>query len=168
MGFRCSTQLDSSGLVAEQASRTLVNQLEAFDRHDVLLSAGGDVVVACSRTDTPDWTIGIEDPRNRRRMLLTVPLRSGAVATSGTAARGTHIVDPATGAAPSDFLSATVIGESLTWADVYATAAFVKGRAAYSWLATLNGHVGVLLSKDGILQTIPATSSDDARNRTTP
>jgi thiamine biosynthesis lipoprotein len=55
-----------------------------------LVSAGGDVLVHCQRTDTPDWRIAIEDPRDRTRTLLTVPLRRGAVATSGTAARGEH------------------------------------------------------------------------------
>lgn len=149
---------DPTGLVkgwaAEQACRAVVTELEALGRHDVLLSAGGDVIVASARTDTPDWIVGIEDPRDRRRMLRTVPLRCGAVATSGSAARGAHIVDPASGAAPADLLSATVIGESLTWADVYATAAFVKGLEASSWIATLHGHAAVLLDRDGTVQTV--------------
>jgi len=86
-------------------------------------------------------------------------LRRGAVATSGTAARGAHIVDPATGAAPTGLLSATVVGESLTWADVYATAAFVRGRNAATWLAALRDHVGVLVTPDGAVQTITGSVS---------
>ncbi len=146
---------DPTGLVkgwaVEQAFDALVERLGA---HDVLISAGGDVIVGCARTDTPDWTVGVEDPRDRGRMLLTVPLRRGAVATSGTAARGEHIVDPATGAPPAGLLAATVIGPSLTWADVYATAAFVRGRQAAGWLATLTGHAGVLVASDGTVQTV--------------
>lgn len=141
---------DPSGLVkgwaADQAVDGLVELLARSGPHDVLLSAGGDIVVSCTRTDTPDWSIGVEDPRDRARLVTSLPLRRGAVATSGVAARGTHIVDPATGRAPTDLLSATVIGPSLTWADVYATAAFVKGRDATAWTSTLTDHAFVLVA----------------------
>ena len=148
---------DPTGLVkgwaVEQAAGDLVRRLGELGGHDVLVSAGGDVLVHCERTDTPDWRVAIEDPRDRSRTLLTVPLRRGAVATSGTAARGEHILDPATGAAPSGLLSATVIGPELTWADVYATAAFVRGADALSWLSGLPGHAGVVVSTDGTVRT---------------
>ncbi|MEO7235495.1 MAG: FAD:protein FMN transferase [Lapillicoccus sp.] len=160
---------DPTGLVkgwaVEQAFDALVDRLATIGAgeggHDALVSAGGDVAVACARTDTPDWMVGIEDPRDRSRTLLMVPLRRGAVATSGTAARGEHIVDPATGAAPTGLLSATVIGPSLTWADVYATAAFVRGPDAAAWLGTLPDHddlAGVLVDTAGEVTTVgPAT-----------
>jgi thiamine biosynthesis lipoprotein len=86
-------------------------------------------------------------------VLLTVPLRCGAVATSGTAARGEHIIDPATGRPPAGLLSATVIGASLTWADVYATAAFVRGPDAAAWVRTLADHAAVLVDADGCILT---------------
>jgi thiamine biosynthesis lipoprotein len=147
------TAFDPTGLVkgwaVQQAFDDLRERLTAVGPHDVLVSAGGDVVVACARTDTPDWTIGIEDPQDRTRVLRTVGLRRGAVATSGTAARGQHVIDPATGAPPSGLLSATVIGPDLTWADVYATAAFVRGTRAQEWVATLTDHVAVLVGVDG-------------------
>ena len=144
---------DPTGLVkgwaAQDAFGTLLERLDGLGAHDALLSAGGDVVVHCTRVDTPDWTVGIEDPRDRRRILRSLKLRRGAVATSGTAARGRHITDPATGApAPADLLSATVIGPDLTWADVYATAAFVRGREAAGWLARLTDHAAVLVSAE--------------------
>ena len=50
-----------------------------------------------------------------------VPVRSGAVATSGTAHRGDHLVDPRTGQPPKAIASVTVIEASLTWADIDAT-----------------------------------------------
>jgi thiamine biosynthesis lipoprotein len=149
---------DPTGLVkgwaAEQAFDALLEKLAALGPHDAMLSAGGDVVVACSRIDTPDWVIGIEDPRDRSRMLRTVALRAGAVATSGTAARGEHIVDPATGAPPAGLLSATVIGPRLLWADVYATAAFVRGAGAADWLGTLPAHAALLVGADGAVRAI--------------
>ncbi|MBI4939670.1 MAG: FAD:protein FMN transferase, partial [Actinobacteria bacterium] len=79
--------------------------------------------------------------------------------TSGTAARGAHIVDPATGAAPSGLLSATVVGPSLTWADVYATAAFVRGADAAQWASTLTDHAVVLVDGRGDVRTVTGPSS---------
>jgi thiamine biosynthesis lipoprotein len=155
-------RFDPTGLVkgwaAEQAFERLLERLAALGPHDALLSAGGDVVVACARTDTPDWTVAVEDPRDRTRVLLTVPLRRGAVATSGTAARGAHLVDPATGAASTGLLSATLIGPSLTWADVYATAAFVRGADPVAWAAAPAGHVAILVDRAGDVRTVKGPS----------
>jgi FAD:protein FMN transferase len=152
---------DPTGLVkgwaVEQAFDRLTDRLGRIGWHDVLICAGGDVIVGCERTDTPDWQVGIEDPQDRSRLLLSVPLRRGAVATSGTAARGSHIVNPATLAPATDLLSATVIGPSLTWADVFATAAFVRGPAAQAWVSTLPRHAGILVDLDGRVLT---TSGD--------
>jgi Membrane-associated lipoprotein involved in thiamine biosynthesis len=146
------------GWAVQQASERLGERLRRLGAHDLMVNAGGDITVACTRTDTPDWVVAIEDPRDRSRMLRALHLRVGAVATSGTAARGAHIVDPATGAAADGLLSATVIGPELTWADVYATAAFVKGPAAVGWLAGLNRHAGLLVGLDGRITTVGAPS----------
>ncbi|MCC6495875.1 MAG: FAD:protein FMN transferase [Propionibacteriaceae bacterium] len=149
---------DPTGLVkgwsVDKAFTALLADLRPFGRHDALICAGGDIAVACNRTDTPDWVVAVEDPRDRARTLRSLRLRTGAVATSGTAARGDHIVDPATGAPAAGLLSATVIGPNLTWADVYATAAFVKGSAALPWLATLADHAGLLVGADGTVSTV--------------
>jgi thiamine biosynthesis lipoprotein len=71
-----------------------------------------------------------------------------AVATSGTAERGAHIVDPRTGrSAVTDLLAVTVIGPSLTWADCWATAAFAMGsRAGLSWLESVPGVESLLIT----------------------
>ncbi len=72
-------------------------------------------------------------------------LRSGAVATSGRSRRGDHLIDPATGAPARGLLPATVVGPSLLWADVFATAAVVKGTSAQTWLDWLSGYRGLEL-----------------------
>jgi thiamine biosynthesis lipoprotein len=144
---------DPSGLVkgwaVEQAFTALGERLTWLGDHDLLVCAGGDIAVSCARLDTPDWRIAVEDPRDRARTLLTIPLRAGAVATSGTAARGDHVINPDTGAPPTALLSATVIGPDLTWADVYATAAFVSGPDTAAWIAALPHHGAVLVDQDG-------------------
>lgn len=154
-------RFDPTGLVkgwaVEQAFDRLVQRMDVLGPHDALVNAGGDIAVHCARTDTPDWTIAIENPLDRARLLRTVRLRTGAVATSGTAARGQHIIDPASGAPAGELVSATVIGPQLTWADVYATAAFVKGSRALAWLATLDDHAAVLSGTDGTVSTVRNT-----------
>ena len=52
-----------------------------------------------------------------------VPVATGAVATSGTAHRGEHLVDARTGRPPTGVASVTVVAASLTWTDIDATAA---------------------------------------------
>lgn len=157
-----TTRFNPTGLVkgwsVEQAFGKLVGRLHELGAHDALINAGGDIAVHCSRTDTPPWTVAVEDPRDRSRLLRTVAVRTGAVATSGTAARGHHITDPVTGVPARGLLSATVIGPELTWADVYATAAFVKGPTAVGWLATLPRHAGLLVELDGRVITVRAAT----------
>lgn len=152
-------RFDPSGLVkgwaVEETFERLGAELAGLGRYDALLSAGGDVVVSCSRTDTPDWKIAVEDPADRSRLLTSVPLRVGAVATSGTAARGAHVVDPSSGHPATELLSATVIGPSLTWADVYATALLARGGDA-PWCEELRAdHLALLVRPDGTTVQLP-------------
>lgn len=127
--------VDPSGVVKGWAVQRAADVLAELPDTDFCLSAGGDMVCRTVRPDVDPWRIGIEDPRDLRRVLATVPVRNGAVATSGTAQRGSHILDPRTGRPPTDLLQVTVVGNDLTWTDIEATAAFVLGREARHWLA---------------------------------
>jgi thiamine biosynthesis lipoprotein len=110
-------------------------------------------MVVPGRSDSTGWRIGVEDPSDGGRLLAVVPLFSGAVATSGTRARGQHIVDPRTGVPASQLHSVTVVGPSLLWADVYATAAMVKGTDAAGWLEGVSGYDGLLAGPAGVRAT---------------
>jgi thiamine biosynthesis lipoprotein len=150
-----SRVFDPIGLVKGWAVQRAARHLDGLTDHDHTVNAGGDVVARCHRTDTPDWRIGIEDPRDTGRILLAVPVRTGAVATSGTAARGGHIRSPESDAPADGLASATVFGPDLTWADAYATAAFAHGPGARSWLGDLPDHAAVLVDPFGGISTIP-------------
>ena len=78
-------------------------------------------------------------------------LRAGAVATSGTYERGTHIRDPHTGLAPEGVLSVTIVGPDLAVADAYATAAFAMGRAGAEWAARLPDHGAIIIFDDATI-----------------
>ena len=147
------TVLDPSGVVkgwaVERAARTLL----ALDDTDVCLSAGGDMVCHVADPARDPWLVGIEDPHDPTRVLARVPVRHGAVATSGTAHRGEHIVDARTGRTATGVAQVTVVGPDLTWTDVDATAAYALGAGALAWLATRTGRTGLVVWDDGRCET---------------
>jgi thiamine biosynthesis lipoprotein len=104
--------------------------------------------------DSPPWRIGVEDPADLRRLIAIVPVFTGAVATSGTAHRGQHVVDGRTGRPPTGVASVTVVAGSLTWADIDATAAFARGKDAARWLETRRGRSGLVVWADGTTTTV--------------
>jgi len=121
---------------------------------DWCLNAGGDVLVLCP-SDRP-FTVGIQDPRDPGRVVTSVARTDGAVATSGTAARGAHLYDPRTGEpVMSRWLSVSVSGPSLEYADVLATAAFVAGEEWPAVLTALPGYEGLGILADGNLFATP-------------
>jgi FAD:protein FMN transferase len=143
-------RFDPTGLVKGWAADRASRCLAALPGTSFCLNAGGDVVVgtgpgagaAAARATAramaaaglaggvagrpePVWRVGIENPRDRSQILEVVELADGAVATSGAAARGAHLYDPATGTFPERPGSVSVVGPSLLWADVWATALYV-------------------------------------------
>jgi thiamine biosynthesis lipoprotein len=138
-------RFDPTGLVKGWAADRAANRLAELSGMTFCLNAGGDVVVGGIEAETEAetdvevdgrsrqskegpgalWRVGIEDPRDRSRVAQVVELHHGGVATSGTAARGAHLYDPNAQTFVERAGSVTVIGPSLMWADVWATALFV-------------------------------------------
>lgn len=106
----------------------------------------------------PPWRIGIEHPTDPTRLVAVVPVRTGAVATSGTSHRGQHLVDARTGDAPSEVAAVTVVGSSLTWVDIEATAAYALGPEAARWLRARPRRTGLVVWKDGSTSLVGAPS----------
>jgi thiamine biosynthesis lipoprotein len=143
------TVLDPSGVVKGWAVERAAPALQALADTDFCLSAGGDITCRTLDPAAPPWRIGIEDPAVPRRVLAIVPVHTGAVATSGTAHRGGHLLDARTGLAPVGVASVTVVAASLTWADIDATAAYAHGPGAARWLETRRGRSGLVVWADG-------------------
>lgn len=145
---------DPTGLVKTWAVARAARRLADPDLAALSFAvvAGSDVLVRPADDGAGEgtpWRVGVEDPRDRTRVLATVELTSGGVATSGSAARGAHVVDPFTGAPATGVLSATVVAPSLLWADVWATTAVARGASAPAWTRTLAGTSGLLVLADG-------------------
>jgi thiamine biosynthesis lipoprotein len=139
---------DPSGLVKGWAVERANRHLGELGDYGRILNAGGDVLVSPAPDGQP-WRVGIEDPTRDGHLLEVLELRAGAVATSGTARRGRHIIDPGTGRAAGMLVSATVVGPRLLWADVYATAAVARGPGALDWLNGLAGYEALLVETGG-------------------
>ena len=144
-----TTMLDPAGIVKGWAVDRAARYLDVLDDTDHCLSAGGDMVCQTDPAHELSWRIGIEDPLDPRRYIAIVPIRDGAVATSGITHRGAHIVDPHTGRPPEGITSVTVVGDSLTAVDVEATAAFAHGPDAAAWLRLRPNRTGLVVWSDG-------------------
>ncbi|MSZ76047.1 MAG: FAD:protein FMN transferase [Actinobacteria bacterium] len=144
--------LDADGVVKGWATQRASRILADLPATDGCLSAGGDLV-CWTPTGADPWQIGIEDPARPDRLIARIPVRDGAVATSGFAHRGAHIVDARTGAVAIGLASVTVVAPDLTSADVDATSAYAHGAQALDWLATRPGRAGVVVLADGSVHT---------------
>jgi thiamine biosynthesis lipoprotein len=160
-------KLDPTGLVKGWAIERASELLRARGSVNHAVNGGGDMQLVGESAPGRPWRVGIEDPLDRSGILTVVTGRNLAVATSGTAARGAHILDPFTGRAVTGYASATVSGPSLTYADAYATAAFVMGARALDWADTVEGYEILLVGDDGSLtgsagwsSTVDAEPSD--------
>ena len=150
---RGSGSLDPSGIVKGWAASGAAEPLRALGV-DYYLNAGGDMLLRALTTDRP-WRIGIEHPGDPQGLLAVVELASGAVATSGATHRGAHIWNPRTGAPASGIAQATVVGPSLIWADVLATAVVAGGSAAVNRGDWPPGYELLLVTDDGTTTASP-------------
>jgi thiamine biosynthesis lipoprotein len=140
---------DPSGLVKGWAVERAATHLAGLDGYGWCLNAGGDVLVHAP-DDQPPWRIGIEDPADPARIMRVLGRRSGAVATSGAAHRGAHIIDPHSRQPATAVRAVTVVGPELLWADVFATAAAAQGPWAMDRLDRLDGYEALLVTASGL------------------
>jgi FAD:protein FMN transferase len=136
---------DPSGYVKGWAIERAAAILTAAGSAEHSVNGGGDVQCVGGRV----WRVGIADPLHPGRLALVVAGRDFAVATSGVAERGSHIIDPHTGLPPAGLASVTVVGATLAETDAYATAAFAMGPAARDWVEGLDGYEAFAVTADG-------------------
>jgi thiamine biosynthesis lipoprotein len=146
-------RLDPSGFVKGWATERAAQRLTDAGYSDWCVNAGGDIVASGTPPDGKRWRVGIADPLRPGSVRATVEIAGGAVATSGTAERGTHLWDGRTGSRVAPFASLTVIGPTLTWADAFATAAFALGDDGLDWVARFDGYEAMAIRTDATIAT---------------
>ncbi len=128
-------RLDPSGYVKGWAVAQVSCMLTAAGSRWHSVNGGGDILAVGAAPDRT-WTFGIVDPTDDAQLLATATGASLAIATSGPAQRGEHILDPSTHRAASGALhSFSVIGRSIIDCDVLATAGIAMGDDVEGWFA---------------------------------
>lgn len=147
-------RLDPSGVVKGWAVERAARPLRHLADTDFCLSAGGDMVCRVADHGRAPWRIGIEDPHDPTHVVAVVPIRDGAIATSGLAHRGGHVVDARTGEVPHALASVSVVAADLVSADLDATSAFAIGSQGPGWLAGRPGRTGIVVHADRRLEVL--------------
>jgi thiamine biosynthesis lipoprotein len=146
--------VDPSGLVKGWAVDRAATILDAAGARNYCINAGGDVCVRGAALPDPYWRIGILHPLQHDQVAAVVQANDLGIATSGTYARGEHIVDPYNETPPQSVLSVTIVGLDLGTADAYATAAFAMGEEGPEWTAGLAGcEAMTILANETVLYT---------------
>lgn len=152
-------ELDFGGFGKEYAVDRAARVLRDAGVDSALVNLAGDLAVLGPLPDGAPWRVGIRHPRRDDVAIATLPIASGAIATSGDyeryvevdGVRHCHVLDPATGRSVHGFQSVTVHAPSCLVAGSATTIAMLKGRdEGLAWLATLGlAHLCVL--EDGAI-----------------
>jgi FAD:protein FMN transferase len=147
-------KLDFGGIAKGMAVDAALAELQKAGIERALVNAGGDLAVFGSPPMWDDWPIAVPVKEESR----TIPLRSGAMATSGIARRHWmqgdvarhHLLDPRTGlSAASDLWTVTVAVPRCEQAEVAAKVAFVLGMERGQAFLQQHQLSGLLVDREG-------------------
>jgi thiamine biosynthesis lipoprotein len=158
-------ELDFGGFGKEYAVDRAAAVLVALGASSAMVNLAGDLAICGTQPDGTPWRVGVTHPRRKQAVIATLPVASGALATSGDyerfievdGVRHCHILDPRTGRSARGFQSVTVVAPSCLVAGSATTIAMLKGaEEGLRWLRELGlAHLCVL--DDG--QVVDATAS---------
>ncbi|WP_376793587.1 FAD:protein FMN transferase [Thermogemmatispora sp.] len=152
-------QLDFGGIAKGMAVDTALGALRRRGIVPALVNAGGDLAVAGVPPAGEHWAIAVPG----RLGGWTVPLRRGAMATSGIARRRWwcdgrlrhHLLDPRTGLPAAHGLwSVTVVADRCEQAEVAAKVAFILGPEAGPAFLRRHALAGLFVHEDGSWQSV--------------
>lgn len=163
--------LDLGGIAKGLAVDAAVAVLRRSEVSTGLVSAGGDLVVWGDGMGRAGWPIAMREVDG----MPVVPLRRGAMATSGTSRRRWmrdgevrhHVIDPRTGtSAVTDLRAVSVVAQTCGQAEAAATAALVLGEHDGREFLVRMGIDGLLVPVDGRPVPVGAwpTSREEVRS----
>jgi thiamine biosynthesis lipoprotein len=147
------TSIDPAGFVKGWAAELAAKCLDRAGLRQWYLSVGGDIQTRGTTGSGSPWRVAVADPNSDdpRAVRAIVEVDGDAVATSGIAARGRHLWDGRTDRTAEALASMTVVGPHLTWADAFATTAFVMGLDGIDWVAKFDGYRALAITLEGDL-----------------
>ncbi len=161
---RCVTlptgiKLDFGGIAKGMAVDAALEQLRQNGISSALVNAGGDLACLGLPSEAGQWPVAVPG----QEQVWIIPLRHGAIATSGIARRHWwqgqtlrhHLLDPRTGLpAQSDLWSVTVVADRCEQAEVVAKAAFILGSKQGADFLRRHRIAGLLVHEDGTWETV--------------
>ena len=101
-----------------------------------IINASGDMNTWGKQPDGREWMVAITNPMNKNKTFALLPLKQGAVVTSGdyekfvnfNDTRYAHIINPKTGYPATGIISVSVFAPKAELADALATSVFVLGK----------------------------------------
>jgi thiamine biosynthesis lipoprotein len=139
-------ELDFGGFGKEYAVDRAVAVLVAHGAGSAMVNLAGDLAITGAQPDGTPWRVGVMHPRREQAVIATLPVASGALATSGDyerfieveGVRHCHILDPRTGHSARGFQSVTAVAPSCLVAGSATTIAMLKGAGeGLRWLREL-------------------------------
>ena len=126
-------ELDFGGFGKEYAADRAAEVLAAAGVRHGYVNLAGDLRVLGPRPDGTPWSIGIRHPRDSDKLLASIAITSGALATSGDYERSfeqdgvryCHILNPRTGYPASAWQSISVLAPTALIAGAFTTIAML-------------------------------------------
>jgi len=122
-----------------------------------LVNAGGDICVTGTRGDGKPWRVAIQDPWSPGKLVDTIEMTHGAVATSGSyeiyfdrEKQYHHLISPRQGAPAGGVAGVSIVAPDTMTADALSTSVFVLGtNDGRKLLRGTPGVRGLILSDRG-------------------
>lgn len=155
--------IDLGGIAKGYAVDRAFELLKHLGYRNLVVNAGGDLRVGGSKPEGP-WSIGIQHPRDPKKIMARISVSDAAVATSGDyekffihqGKRYHHILNPKTGFPAEGCQSVTILCKEAATADALATAIFVLGPEKGQLLfQKLNGVECLIVDKEGNVTPSP-------------
>jgi FAD:protein FMN transferase len=153
--------LDFGGIAKGMAVDAAIERLQSMGIDSALVNAGGDLAVLGLPPSEEQWQIAVPG----KDTFWSIPLRSGAMATSGIARRHWqqgkrqrhHLLDPRTGEpAQTDLWSVTVVADRCEQVEVAAKVAFILGSKEGATFLRDRQLAGLLICQDGTWEATEA------------
>lgn len=127
-------EIDFGGFGKEYAADRAAALVYGKGVRNGYVNLAGDIRVLGPRLDGTPWMIGIQDPRHKNRTIASIPLYTGALATSGdyeryfelNGHRYCHIIHPRSGYPVTYWRSVTVVAPLAITAGSCSTIAMLK------------------------------------------
>ncbi|MCD0488653.1 FAD:protein FMN transferase [Pedobacter sp. MC2016-14] len=129
-----------------------------------IVNGSGDMSTWGKQPNGKDWSIGITNPMKEDTIIAVMPLKKGAVVTSGSyekyvvfdGKRYSHIINPATGYPATGLCSVTIFGPSAEKANGLSTTMMVLGKdAGLHFIKKFPAYHYIMITDDGKLISSP-------------